>query len=61
MLRGLAWIGARAQWFLALGVIAALVVPGPGAVLDGTVVIWVAGALLSFLAFLLADRGASRR
>ena len=41
MMRGLAWVGARAQWVLALGVIAALVVPGPGAVLAGTVPYWV--------------------
>ena len=56
---GLAWIGARAQWFLALGVIAALVVPGPGAVLDGTVVIWV--AVLFGLAMARIDLGAVAR
>ena len=38
----LAWIGARAQWALAIGVIAALIIPGPGALLSGTVPFWVA-------------------
>ena len=59
MLRGLSWVGARAQWFLALGVIAALVVPGPGALLDGTVVIWV--AVLFGLAMARIDLGAVAR
>ena len=59
MLRGLSWVGARAQWFLALGVIAALIVPGPGAVLDGTVVIWV--AVLFGLAMARIDLGAVAR
>ena len=38
----LAWIGARAQWALAVGVFAALILPGPGASLAGTVPFWVA-------------------
>ena len=38
----LQWIGARAQWALALGVCAALILPGPGALLAGTVPFWVA-------------------
>ena len=42
VLRPFAWIGARAQWALAIGVCAALVIPGPGEVLDGTVPFWVA-------------------
>lgn len=42
MVRPLAWIGARAQWALAIGVCAALVIPGPGELLDGTVPFWVA-------------------
>lgn len=41
MLRALAWIGARAQWVLAGGVVAALVLPGPGALLAGTLPFWV--------------------
>ena len=36
MLRLLAWIGGRAQWVLAIGVISALLLPGPGAALKGT-------------------------
>ena len=42
ILRPLVWIGARAQWALAIGVCAALVIPGPGELLDGTVPFWVA-------------------
>lgn len=38
----LVWIGARAQWALAIGVCAALILPGPGALLAGTVPFWVA-------------------
>lgn len=38
----LAWIGARAQWALSIGVVAALILPGPGAILAGTVPFWVA-------------------
>lgn len=55
MLRSLAWVGARAQWVLALGVIAALVIPGPGALLDGTLPIWV--AVLFGLAMARIDLG----
>ncbi|MEO1491968.1 MAG: hypothetical protein AAFV19_07425 [Pseudomonadota bacterium] len=42
MLRTLAWCGARAQWILALGVLSALVLPVPGALLEGTLPILVA-------------------
>lgn len=41
MLKLLAWVGARAQWVLATGVVAALVLPGPGALLAGTLPFWV--------------------
>lgn len=41
MLAALAWIGVRAQWVLAVGVVAALVLPGPGALLAGTLPFWV--------------------
>ena len=41
MLRALAWVGARAQWILAAGVVGALVLPGPGALLAGTLPFWV--------------------
>ncbi|MEM9061645.1 MAG: hypothetical protein AAGD13_14380 [Pseudomonadota bacterium] len=55
----LEWIGARARWFLALGVIAALIIPGPGALLAGTVPFWV--ALLYGLAMTRIDLGAVAR
>lgn len=45
MLTPLAWIGARAQWVLATGVIAALILPGPGALLEGTLSFWVTALL----------------
>lgn len=41
MLRALEWIGARAQWVLACGVVGALALPGPGALLAGTLPFWV--------------------
>ncbi|MEM6621952.1 MAG: hypothetical protein AAF674_06960 [Pseudomonadota bacterium] len=41
ILGALAWAGARAQWVLAFGVIAALLIPGPGALLQGTLAFWV--------------------
>ena len=41
MLNALARIGAHAQWVLATGVVAALAVPGPGALLAGTLPFWV--------------------
>lgn len=41
MLGALAWIGARAQWVLACGVVGALALPGPGALLAGTLPFWV--------------------
>lgn len=53
MLSTLAWLGARAQWVLATGVVAALVLPGPGAALAGTLPFWV--ALLLCLAMARID------
>jgi predicted Na+-dependent transporter len=41
VLQALAWIGARAQWVLAGGVVGALALPGPGALLAGTLPFWV--------------------
>lgn len=55
----LAWIGARAQWALAIGVCAALILPGPGEALSGTVTFWV--ALLFGLAMTRIDLGAIAR
>ena len=52
----LIWIGARARWFLALGVVAALLIPGPGAILDGTLPFWV--TLLMMLAMTRVDLAA---
>jgi len=52
----LAWIGARAQWVLAIGVVAALVVPGPGGWMKGTLPFWV--TLLLGLAMARIDLGA---
>lgn len=49
----LAWAGRRARWVLALGVIAALVLPGPGRLLEGTIPFWV--ALLMGLAMMRID------
>lgn len=49
----LAWAGARARWLLALGVIGALILPGPGAALAGTLPFWV--ALLFALAMMRID------
>ena len=51
----LAWIGARAQWVLAIGVVAALLLPGPGEVMRGTVPFWV--TLLLALAMTRIDLG----
>jgi predicted Na+-dependent transporter len=59
MLRGLAWLGVRAQWVLALGVIGALVLPGPGELLKGTIPFWV--ALLIGLTMVRIDLGAVAR
>lgn len=58
-LRPLVWLGARAQWMLAIGVFAALVIPGPGELLDGTVPFWV--ALLYGLAMTRIDLAAVAR
>jgi predicted Na+-dependent transporter len=41
VLLALAWLGARAQWVLAGGVVGALALPGPGALLAGTLPFWV--------------------
>ena len=49
----LTWIGARAQWALAIGVVSALMIPGPGLWLDGTIPFWV--ALLTGLAMTRID------
>lgn len=49
----LAWAGARGRWVLAIGVVAALVVPGPGAALAGTIPFLV--AFLVGLAMLRID------
>jgi hypothetical protein len=51
----LVWIGARAQWFLAVGVVLALVLPGPGELLAGTLPFWV--AFLLMLAMTRVDLG----
>ena len=59
LLRPLVWIGARAQWMLAIGVFAALIIPGPGELLDGTVPFWV--ALLYGLAMTRIDLAAVAR
>ncbi len=53
------WIGARARWFLALGVVIALLVPGPGELLQGTLPFWV--ALLMTLAMVRVDLGGIAR
>ncbi len=42
MLRALAWLGHRAQWLLAIGVIGALAFPAPGVWLAGTLPLWIA-------------------
>jgi len=55
VLSGLAWLGARARWFLALGLLAALLIPGPGTLLEGTLPFWV--ALLTGLAMVRIDLG----
>jgi BASS family bile acid:Na+ symporter len=41
MLTALDWIGARAQWVLALGAVAALVLPAPGTLVAGSLPFWV--------------------
>ena len=53
MMGALAWAGTRARWVLALGVLGALVLPGPGELLAGTLPFWV--ALLFGLAMLRID------
>lgn len=50
-----AWIGARAQWVLAAGVVTAMLVPGPGEVLRGTIPFWV--GFLLMLAMARIDMG----
>ena len=59
MTAALAWVGARAQWVLAIGVVAALLLPGPGSLLEGTVPFWV--TLLFGLAMTRIDLGAVAR
>ena len=49
----LAWAGARGRWVLAIGVVAALIIPGPGAALAGTIPFLV--AFLFGLAMLRID------
>ncbi len=55
-MRPLAWIGARAQWVLSIGVVAALFLPGPGAWMKGTLPFWV--TLLLGLSMTRIDLGA---
>jgi len=55
-MRPLAWIGIRAQWVLAIGVVSALVLPGPGTLMKGTLPFWV--TLLLGLAMARIDLGA---
>ena len=59
MIQGLAWLGARARWVLALGLVAALPIPGPGALLAGTLPFWV--TFLYGLAMTRIDLGAVAR
>lgn len=59
VLTAFAWVGARAQWVLAVGAVAALVVPGPGALMAGTLPVWV--ALLFGLAMARIDLAATAR
>lgn len=42
MIAALSWLGARAQWALAIGVVAAVFIPGPGELLEGSIPFWVA-------------------
>lgn len=51
----LAWIGVRARWVLAIGVVAALLIPGPGSLMKGTLPFWV--TLLLALAMARIDLG----
>ncbi|MEM1297669.1 MAG: hypothetical protein AAGH68_00220 [Pseudomonadota bacterium] len=53
MMQILAWAGARGRWVLALGVVAALLIPEPGDLLAGTLPFWV--ALLVGLAMMRID------
>lgn len=59
MLKALSWLGARAQWALAIGVIAAVFIPGPGELLEGTIPFWV--AVMTGLAMTRIDLGAVLR
>lgn len=59
MLSVLGWIGARARWMLVLGLLAAMLIPGPGALLAGTLPIWV--GLLYGLAMMRIDLGTVAR
>lgn len=55
MLSALSWLGARAQWALAIGVIAAVFIPGPGELLEGSIPFWV--AIMTGLAMTRIDLG----
>lgn len=59
MLQILSAVGARARWALVLGIPAALIIPGPGDLLAGTIPFWV--ALLLCLAMTRIDLGAVAR
>jgi len=55
MIAVLAWLGARAQWALAIGVVAAVFIPGPGELLEGSIPFWV--AVMTGLAMTRIDLG----
>lgn len=59
MINALSWLGARAQWALAIGVIAAVFIPGPGELLEGSIPFWV--AVMTGLAMTRIDLGAVLR
>ncbi|MEM7059288.1 MAG: hypothetical protein AAF557_17020 [Pseudomonadota bacterium] len=55
MIKALSWLGARAQWALAIGVIAAVFIPGPGKLLEGSIPFWV--VVMTGLAMTRIDLG----
>lgn len=59
MLAALNWLGARARFALAIGVVAALILPGPGDALAGTIPFWVMA--LTGLAMMRVNLGAVAR